>query len=202
MNHPTNSPLPRRTARRLAMGAVAAGAFCLLQCQSTAIDAVSKARSVTAWATVYEVLQHPRCLNCHPVDDVPLVGEHSEPHPQNVQRGPNGVGVFAMTCTTCHRGQNTAGEHMPPGVVGWHMPPRHQPMVFEGRKSAELARQLADPKQNGNRSPADLLHHVTQDSLVLWGWQPGDGRAPVSVPHAQFVAAFQQWVDGGCQVPQ
>jgi hypothetical protein len=36
---------------------------------------------------------------------------------------------------------------------------------------------------------------------VLWGWNPGDGRAPVSVPHAQFVEAFRAWVDGGCQIP-
>jgi hypothetical protein len=184
------------------MAATAAATCCLLQCQSTAIDAASKARSAVAWNTVYEVLQHPRCLNCHPVGDAPLTGERSEPHPQNVQRGPNGVGVFAMTCGTCHRDQNTAGEHMPPGAPGWHMPARHLPMVFEGRSPAELARQLADPKQNGNRSPADLLHHVTDDALVLWGWQPGDGREPVPVPHAQFVAAFRTWIDGGCQLPQ
>jgi hypothetical protein len=176
-------------------------AFCALQCQSMTINAEAKAHSATAWHTVYEVLQHPRCRNCHPAGDVPLVGEQSEPHPQNVHRGPSGVGVFAMTCGTCHRDENLPGERLP-GAPGWHMPPRGLPMVFEGKSANELAHQLADPRQNGNRSPAELLHHVTADHLVLWGWNPGDGRAPVPVPHEQFVAAFRSWIDGGCQAPR
>jgi hypothetical protein len=46
-----------------------------------------------------------------------------------------------------------------------------------------------------------LLEHVDKDPLVLWGWAPGEGRAPVSVPHEEFVRAFKAWVDGGCKAP-
>jgi hypothetical protein len=122
-------------------------------------------------------------------------------HPQGVLRGPIGMGLFALTCPTCHQHQNTAGEHMPPGALRWRLPTRSMPLVFEGLSPAQLAQHLADPRQNGGRQPQELLQHVTADPLVLWGWNPGDGRAPVSVPHAQFVEAFRAWVDGGCQIP-
>jgi hypothetical protein len=46
-----------------------------------------------------------------------------------------------------------------------------------------------------------MLAHVTDDLLVLWGWDPGVGRAPVSVPHADFVGAFKAWMDGGAPCP-
>ena len=97
---------------------------------------------------------------------------------------------------------NTPGANMPPGAPGWHLPARDMPLVFEGRSPAQLAQQLADPAQNGGKTMQQLLHHVTADPLVLWGWHPGDGRAPVSVPHATFVAKMQQWIDAGCPIPR
>ncbi len=41
----------------------------------------------------------------------------------------------------------------------------------------------------------------TQDKLVLWGWQPGAGRDPVPVPHAEFVAKFRTWAAAGGPCP-
>jgi hypothetical protein len=70
-------------------------------------------------------------------------------------------------------------------------------MVFAGLSSAALCEQLKDPKQNGSKDMAALVHHVSADPLVLWGWSPGFGRAPVPVPHAEFVRAFKAWVDAG-----
>lgn len=194
----------RKLSQPLWLGAVVAGAFMLAQCQTSAravADPEAMARSAAAWTTVYRVLQHPRCVNCHPAGDAPLVGEDSQPHPQGVQRGSDGMGRFAMTCPTCHQQQNTPGAHMPPGGPRWHLPPARTPLVFEGRSEQQLAQQLADPQQNGGMSPAELLQHVREAPLVLWGWDPGEGREPVPLPHDQFVAAFQAWVDGGCQVP-
>ena len=46
-----------------------------------------------------------------------------------------------------------------------------------------------------------LLEHVSHDKLVLWGWDPGVGRAPVDVPHKDFVAAFQRWTEAGAPCP-
>ena len=74
-------------------------------------------------------------------------------------------------------------------------------MVFEGRTPAQLCRQLKDPAQTGGKDLAALLHHVEEDELVAWGWNPGEGRTPVPVPRAEFVAAFRAWIDGGAVCP-
>jgi hypothetical protein len=47
-----------------------------------------------------------------------------------------------------------------------------------------------------------LLEHVSRDKLVLWGWAPGVGRAPVSIPHDAFVASVKTWIGGGAPCPE
>ena len=174
---------------------LAAAAAVTVQCRST------PASGPTDWDVVYDVLQHPRCVNCHPAGDVPLQGDEGLPHAQNVQRGPLGTGLFAQRCAACHQTRNTPGPHMPPGAPGWHLPHPDMPLVFEGKTRAELCRQLRDSAQNGNRTPEQVLEHVASDPLVLWGWDPGDGRAPVAIPHDVFVAAMRRWVEGDCDCP-
>ncbi|HLQ39041.1 MAG TPA: hypothetical protein VK348_14620 [Planctomycetota bacterium] len=187
--------------RLLAVLAIVA-AMLLVQCGTTAPDPAARARSAVAWNVVYQVLQHPRCVNCHPKGDVPLQGDLGLPHAQNVQRGSDGGGMFAMRCAACHQQQNVAGAHMPPGALGWRLPPAGMPLVFAGRSSAELYRQLTDPAQNGGRTPEQLLKHLTEDALVQWAWAPGDGRVPIPIPHATFVEEVRTWIAGGCAGPQ
>src|SRR5262245_21189046 len=55
-----------------------------------------EAASRAAFLAVYPVLMHPRCMNCHPKGDQPLQGDDSHIHVQNVRRGPDGKGLFAM----------------------------------------------------------------------------------------------------------
>ena len=74
-------------------------------------------------------------------------------------------------------------------------------MVFINLPSAGLCRVLKDPKRNGGKTPEQLIKHVADDKLVIWGWEPAGQRAPVSVPHAQFVGAFKDWVSGGMPCP-
>jgi hypothetical protein len=174
-------------------------AVAFLQCASSRPTAPA---SESGFDIVYQVLQHPRCMNCHPAGDAPLQGEQSLVHAQNVQRGVDGQGLFAMQCGACHQTQNMPGAHMPPGAPHWQMPHRQTPLVFEGRSPAQLAHQFGDRFQNGGRSPAQILEHITSDALVLWGWSPGEGRAPVPIPHADFVAAVKRWIDAGCPVPR
>lgn len=169
--------------------------------QCATVDPATRARGLAAWDTVYRVLLHPRCANCHPDGDVPLQGDDQQPHAQNVQRGPHGNGRYAMRCSTCHQATNTPGPNMPPGAPHWQLPPPKTPMVFFGRSKAQLARQLKDPSQTGGRSLEALLKHMREDPLVLWGWSPGEGRTPVPVPHDQFVAAMQTWIECGAVVP-
>jgi len=55
------------------------------------------------------------------------------------------------------------------------------PMIWEGKTPGQICQQLKDPKQNNNKTVAQIVDHVTNDKLVLWGWNPGGTRVPVSV---------------------
>ena len=154
--------------------------------------------------TVRGVLQHPRCQNCHPADDVPLQGDAGAPHNQNVQRGPTGLGMVGAECTTCHGAANppaSYGAHMPPGAsVGWRMPPPATKMTFVGMQPKALCEQLKDPARNGGRDLAKLRAHL-DDPLVRWGWTPGTGRTPIATPRDTFIAAFERWAAAGAPCP-
>src|SRR5712692_6974017 len=118
-----------------------------------------------AFLAAYPVFMHPRCMNCHPAGDAPLQGEDSHPHLQNVKRGPDGKGLYALKCGNCHQNRNLAGEGMPPGHPEWHLPPANMRLVFQDKPPAELARQLKDPKQNGGKTLEQLIRHIAEDSL-------------------------------------
>lgn len=157
--------------------------------------------SKAAFLKAYTVLMSPRCMNCHPNGDVPLQGEDSHLHTQNVKRGPDGRGLFSMKCSSCHQLENRPGANMPPGHPDWRLPPADRPMVFEGRTPAQLARQFKDPKETG-KTLVEMVHHVEEDSLVLAGWNPGEGRAKPPLSHEEFAAAFKEWVDKGAVIPE
>jgi len=169
-----------------------------------------------AFSEAYKVFMHPRCVNCHPAGDSPLRGEDSRPHAGlRLRRGPDGQGVLTLKCSNCHQAQNQQGLHMPPGAPNilkdgsldpsnprWHLPSMKTPMIFQGRTEAQLCRQLQDPRQNGELSAAQLIHHVSIDPLVLWGWNPGEGRSAPPLTHDQFVASVKEWLDNGGACPK
>jgi hypothetical protein len=74
-------------------------------------------------------------------------------------------------------------------------------MVFEGKSPRELCEQLNDPAQTGGRDLDALLHHVSEDALVKWGWDPGGARTTPPLSHAAFVKAFRTWVESGGACP-
>ncbi len=162
------------------------------------------AAGVAAFATVREVLQHPRCQNCHPGGDAPLQGDEGRVHAMNVLRGPAGRGMAGAECTTCHGPANPPsnyGLHVPPGVSkGWHMPKPEEKLVFVGVEPRALCEQVKDPARNGGKDMAALRVHL-EDPLVTWGWSPGFGRAPVSTPYATFIAAWETWAAAGAPCP-
>lgn len=160
------------------------------------------ARSADAFAAAYSVFASPRCVNCHPRGDRPLQGDDSHVHAQNVQRGPDGLGLYAEKCAACHQAANLAGAHMPPGSPGWHLAPKQSPLVFQGVNAHDLCRQLLDPKQNGGQTIAEVLDHVEHAPLVLWAWSPGEGRNLPPLSHAEFVRLMRTWADGGCKCPE
>ena len=164
----------------------------------------SDPKGLAAFETVRAVLQNPRCQNCHIPGDAPLQFDAGLPHAMNVQRGPDGKGSRGLACATCHAASNppaSYGPHAPPGAPNWHLPPPDKKMVFIGLSAGELCRTIKDPQKNGGRDFAALEKHVSDDQLVLWGWNPGTGRAPVPIPHDQFVEAFRIWVSSGAPCP-
>ncbi len=171
---------------------------------STTAPVPTASEALAAWETVRGVLQHPRCQNCHPAGDQPLQGDDSHVHQQNVQRGPEGRGMVGMQCSTCHGPANPSanfGRHIPPGSPDeWHMPKPEEKLVFVGVPSGALCAQLKDPARNGGKDMAALRAHL-DTPLVVWGWSPGFGRAPVSTPRDQFLGAWDTWARGGAPCP-
>ena len=183
--------------------------FTLAFLVSTIVGAVSTqalvqrndARARAAFLAIVPVLKHPRCLNCHANGDFPRQGDDSHPHAQNVKRGSDGRGKFSQKCGACHQEQNVAGLNMPPGAPGWHLPPANMPMIWEGKTPGQICQQLKDPKQNNGKTVAQIVEHVTSDKLVLWGWNPGEGRTTPPMSHSDFAAKFQEWASAGAACP-
>jgi len=75
-------------------------------------------------------------------------------------------------------------------------------MVFQGRSPRQLAIQLLDPKQNGGRTKAQLIDHMTNDGLVGWAWNPGEGRTLPPMTRAAFAAQVRIWIAKGAYVPK
>jgi hypothetical protein len=48
---------------------------------------------------------------------------------------------------------------------------------------------------------AQIVEHMTADKLVLWGWEPGEGRNPVSMGREEFAAKLKAWAAGGAPCP-
>ena len=150
---------------------------------------------------IYTVLQHPRCLNCHPSGDAPLQGEQSLPHVMNITRSSSQAG---LECAACHQTQNSESYGVdggPPGAPNWHLPSKDMPLVFQGLSINELCEQLKDPARNGQMSLTDLYNHIATDPLVIWGWTPGGARSVPPIPHDVFAAHFKSWVSLGGPCP-
>jgi hypothetical protein len=147
------------------------------------------------------VLRHPRCMNCHSQGDYPRQGDDGHPHAMNVRRGPDGHGVTAEKCSTCHQDHNLAGAHLPPGAPNWGLPPASTTMIWQGLTDAQICESIKDPKRNRNRNLDQLVEHLTEDKLVIWAWNPGEGRTPVPMPHDEFSAKVKQWQAAGAPCP-
>jgi len=156
--------------------------------------------SVKAFMDVYQVLMSPRCMNCHPSGDTPLQGDDSQIHSMLPRRGKDGKGVYAMKCSNCHQPTNLEGLNKPPGHPDWHLPPSNMKMVFEGKTPNQLAKQLVNPKTNGNKTLKQLIEHA-DDGLVKVGWDMGEGRPAPPISHAEFKKAWITWIENGAYAP-
>lgn len=159
---------------------------------------------------IAEVLQHPRCLNCHTFTEYPtqsrkmvdpISGEVSYlrfRHAQRVIRGEKGFGAPTLQCGACHQDENVADGKVP-GAPHWHLAPLS--MGWEGLNRGELCETLKDTDKNGGRDLAALVKHMEEDALVLWGWTPGGDRDTPPYAHADFIDLLKLWVAEGAPCP-
>ena len=160
--------------------------------------------SEEAFHTMMQVVSHKRCMNCHPAGDRPHQGEDSHVHRFDVQRGPEGHGTVAMQCGTCHQEENNLLSGVP-GAPHWHLAPRS--MGWEGLSKVEIAQSMMDPQRNGGRNAEEILHHMTEDPLVLWVFEPGvnhEGipREKPPVSKEEYVEAVKTWIEAGAVIPE
>ena len=157
---------------------------------------VTEAEGLAAFADIYAVSTHPRCLNCHPDGDGPLVGDDSQPHGFGITRFSPLEGTH---CSACHAAVavDDGLAPLPPADPIWSMAPAQ--MVFEGRSPAELCGQLKDPAINGGRGSVASTEHIAHDHLLMTSWH--SGRTPPPIPHAELVKRFETWGRAGSPCP-
>jgi hypothetical protein len=119
----------------------------------------------------------------------------------NVRRGLYGEGVAGLKCSICHQDHNLQGEHMPPGAPDWHLPTAREPMIWEGLNDRQLCELFKNPSANGHRSANEIVQHMNT-RLVLWAWNPGEGRTPVPMPQNEFLAKAKEWASSGAACPE
>ncbi len=157
-----------------------------------------KTRSLALFAEVGKVLQHPRCLNCHPVGERPTQTEAMYPHMPLVVRGDGGLGAPGLHCFTCHHEKNFDPAGVP-GNPKWSLAPPE--MAWQGKTLGQICTQIKDKTRNGGREMTDLIHHMAEDDLVGWGWHPGGKRVPAPGTQKQFGELFSAWAASGSYCP-
>lgn len=155
------------------------------------------------FARVMSVITHQRCMNCHPSDDTPRQGDDSHVHFFGVQRGPDGHGVTALQCGTCHQQTNNLSSGVP-GAPHWALAPKS--MGWQGLNRSEIAAAMLDRSKNGNRSLSAIEQHLTEDELVLWAFEPGvdnegNEREKPPLTKEEWVSAVKEWIGSGAQIP-
>ncbi|WP_373081210.1 hypothetical protein [Zhongshania sp.] len=143
---------------------------------------------------LFDVLTHPRCLNCHTKTEFPRQGDERRRHDQLVVRGEDNHGAPTLQCAACHQDSNVADDEVP-GAPHWGLAPLS--MAWEDLSPSQLCAALKDTSKNGNRSLEDLFRHMTEDDLVLWAWNPGKNRSTPPLSETEFAEKLRVWVNAG-----
>jgi len=157
-------------------------------------------RSLALFQEVAKVIQSPRCMNCHPATDRPTQTDKMRPHIPLVVRGDGGVGAASgLNCSTCHHEANFDAANVP-GNPKWALAPIE--MAWQGKTLGQICVQIKDKERNGGKDMAALIHHMAEDELVGWGWNPGGNRTPAPGTQKQFGELFKAWADSGAVCPK
>ena len=164
--------------------------------------------------------------------DYPRQGDDRHPHYYTVLRGDTfafetaektgtvypGMGTPFERCTFCHGTKNdpvtgipgtTNPEATDPTAAFWALAPAT--MAWESApgvplNGTQLCTALLDMSKNGNRTPAQLLHHIATEPLVAWSFNPGIGqngkpRTTPPIPKDELINWFQIWIHEGTPCP-
>ena len=157
-------------------------------------------RSLALFQEVGKVIQSPRCMNCHPATERPTQTDKMRPHIPLVVRGEGGVGAAGgLVCSTCHHEANFDAANVP-GNPKWALAPIE--MAWQGKTLGQICEQIKDKGRNGGKDMAALIHHMAEDELVGWGWNPGGNRTPAPGTQKQFGELFKAWADAGAVCPK
>lgn len=160
-------------------------------------------RSVQIFKEAGKVIQNPRCLNCHPVTRIPTQGDQLKPHIPPIIAGAKGDATLGIVCGTCHQSGNikTFGEDIKsvPGHEHWVLAPEE--MAWQGKTLGEICEQIKDKGRNGDRSLEEIHHHMAEDALVGWAFNPGEGRSPAPGNQKIFGELIRAWIDTGAHCP-
>lgn len=151
-----------------------------------------------------DVLMHPRCINCHPSDNIPKQGMEGHAHYFGMKGGENDQGFESTKCMTCHQKENNNFSGVP-GAPHWGLAP--QSMGWKGLTRAEIATVMLDKSKNGGKNYEEIEEHLTKDDLVLWAWNPGVNAAghkretpPIS--KEEFKKVVKEWFANGAIIPK
>jgi hypothetical protein len=162
-----------------------------------------RARSIALFTEAAKVIQHPRCMNCHPVTRQPTQGDDLHAHIPPMHAGSGDHGVQGLPCRSCHGPANqptlVSSIKSIPGNPRWGLAPIS--MAWQGKSLREICEQIKDPNRNGRRSLADIYRHIATDPLVGWAWHPGGDREPAPGTQSDFGQLIGAWIATGAQCP-
>jgi hypothetical protein len=163
------------------------------------VTTTNREASIVYFRKMAAVMQHPRCLNCHPRSDHPTQGMDMHTHLMNVWRGPDDHGAVAMKCATCHGTENNPNSGVP-GAPNWGLAPKS--MGWVGLNARELCQAIKDPKKNHGKTLEQLIDHNGEEQRVSWAWNPGPGREPPPGTQKEFAENTSKWIETGAACPQ
>lgn len=160
-------------------------------------------RSIALFNEASKVIEHPRCMNCHPVSRSPTQGDDMHRHMPPIT-SENATHAAGVPCSSCHgrdnRPTSSAGIRSVPGAEHWALAP--QSMGWQTLTTGQICQQLKDPARNGNRDLNAIITHMGTDHLVGWAWHPGLGRTPAPGSQKEFGDLISAWVATGAHCPQ
>lgn len=170
---------------------------------SDAAIGAQKSASAKLFLRMAEVIESPRCLNCHPAGRSPTQGDDMHLHTPPMVSDASGHGIPGLHCSACHSPANEP-IRMPnievvPGNPAWALAPAE--FAWQHRTLREICEQIKDPRRNGGRTLQKIHDHVAYDPLVGWAWHPGQGRKAAPMTQATFGKLVQRWIDSGAQCP-